>query len=204
MRITGTRRGHDGKDEVTLGNLKEGEVDKIEAFVLGYQWVSTDGEGGLITREVKEPLPDPTVDSDLIEYWPKVREPVQMELFPPTFKASHPRFIIQSLCGYDFSKDNYALQVKKLTSYGFECLRSRRGEDGKRWEMWYLPGAWAAEGELKRHLKELEKKPVTHSNEEFQKAENRKNKAVISFLCHNASFGTLDITEQRAAMTIDD
>ena len=55
--------------------------------------------------------------------------------------------------------------------------------------MWFLPGAWAAEGDLKAHLEGISR--------------DKQVDAVVAFLCRHASFGTLDIMHQRAAMTID-
>lgn len=43
----------------------------------------------------------------------------------------------------------YAKRAALLEEAGFECLRSRRGKDGRIWEHWYLPGKWSAEGPIK-------------------------------------------------------
>jgi len=57
-----------------------------------------------------------------------------------------PSIYVQHIAGYH---GDYRKSANLMESVGFECLRSRRGKDGKYWEMWYLPGAWAATGDLK-------------------------------------------------------
>ena len=59
----------------------------------------------------------------------------------------HRSFYIQSIGGYD---GNRGEKAQRLFINGFVPMRSKRStKDGKCWEIWYLPGAWAAEGELR-------------------------------------------------------
>jgi hypothetical protein len=69
-------------------------------------------------------------------------------------------------------------------------LRSRRGDDGRYDEAWYLPGLYQAKGDLYDTVKEI-------------KNEKKQLEKAVSFLCANVSFGTLDTSTQRAAMVVD-
>jgi hypothetical protein len=102
-----------------------------------------------------------------------------------------PSFMISHLCGHYYTKEGYKREADKLESYGFSCMRSRRGENGRFWENWYLPGVWCAKGDLAEKLK-----PIKDSNEKTQEA--------IRFLMRNVSFGSMDMTQQRAAMVTPD
>ncbi len=73
------------------------------------------------------------------------------EAMKNVFSAS---IIIQHLCGYNYSPENYKSQANRLESYGFTIMRSKREADGKFWEIWFLAGLWCAEGELKERMKE--------------------------------------------------
>lgn len=55
-------------------------------------------------------------------------------------------FFVSGLGAYD---GRYAKRALLLENAGFACLRSRRGEDGRIWEFWYLPSKWSAEGPIK-------------------------------------------------------
>jgi hypothetical protein len=99
-----------------------------------------------------------------------------------------PSIIIQHLCGYHYTPENYKRQAEYLESLGFECLRSRRGADARYHELWLLSGLWSAKGGLKESLGN----GGSYGNKELNKA--------VKFLCRNASFGTLDVSFQRAAM----
>ena len=104
----------------------------------------------------------------------------------------HRRSQFNNLCGYGYSPESYRANAERLESYGFQCLRSRRGPDACYWEIWYLPGLWSAQGNLKEVLdaqKEQREKDLT--------------KEAVSFLCHAVSFGTPNVTIQRAAMVLD-
>jgi hypothetical protein len=94
---------------------------------------------------------------------------------------------IEHLCAYDYSPENYRHQAEILESFGFDCLRSRRGPDGRYMEMWHLSGMWSAKGRLKGTLHGITD-PAKQADE------------AISFLCKNVVFGSLDISWQRAAM----
>ncbi len=140
-----------------------------------------------------EPLPAPARDEEMMPFWqPSIPGHTQIELrnieVPLGFSVS---LMIQSLCGYDYSPENYRREAGKLEDFGFHCLRSRRGRDGHFWEIWYLPGLWSARGLLREAIGSIQ--------EESAKAD-----AAIKFLCKHTSFGSLDVSWQRAAMVRDD
>lgn len=140
-------------------------------------------------------VPGPTEDEEMLPFWCR-REPgpgpVQTQLFETeNFKHRYPSVIIQHLCGYGYTSERYKACAQQLESYGFECLRSRRGNDGKFWEIWMLLGPWSAKGELGEAVKRNNKK-----KDELE--------VVIKFLCKNVSFGSLDIMIQKAAMVIEE
>lgn len=53
---------------------------------------------------------------------------------------------VQHIQGYD--SGSYETRARRMRKAGFVRLRSRKGRDGKYWEIWYLCGAWAAKGEI--------------------------------------------------------
>lgn len=55
---------------------------------------------------------------------------------------------VHHITGYA-GQEYYKGRADLLESAGFVCLRSEKGKDGKYWEVWYLPGAYAAEGPIK-------------------------------------------------------
>jgi hypothetical protein len=122
---------------------------------------------------------------------PPGKTPYQPDLFWQVYQHGSPSFVVQHLCGYHWTPENYAREAEKLAGWGFECLRSRRLPGGQFWELWYLPGLWAARGGLRDETD-------FPGGTEVAKAAR-----AIRFLCKNASFGTLDVTAQRAAMTVE-
>ncbi len=193
VRVTSYGKGGKNHSWVTIEGLTEEEERGIIAVVNGHWWTSVNSEGRLKFFATREELPGPAEDEEMMPYWrhPILGEGVlQHHLFDSdalSYSIS-PSIVVQHLCGYYYTPENYRKQVKKLESYGFECLRSRRGDDGRFWEIWFLSGLWAAKGDLKVALAGNEAKDV---------------EKVVRFLCTHASFGTLDVVVQRAAMQID-
>ena len=194
-------RGPDACDpdwlRLELAGLNKEESDHLEAMTLGQCWVRVGEDGRLQFHDARKPLPEPVEDKEMVDFWrpDSRRRKVQLQLTDPKRDPYSPQITIQHLCGYDYTPENYEKQVKKLLGYGFECLRSRRREDGRFWEIWFLPGLWAAKGKLKEFV-EIVKSPNINNLARLEVA--------VSFLCHNVSFGTLDASIQRAAMVIDD
>lgn len=197
-----TRSQKPGESSLTIEGLSPAELDLIRSMLLGLNWITTNDFGNLIGIPAKFPLPFPTED-EMLPFWrPLVLSSrdlkVQEELFDPerSKQSSQPSICIQSLCGYNYTKDKYVAEATKLTRWGFQCLRSRRGADGHYWEIWYLPGAWAAKEELKEASESNHPDWKTRQQEEHGK--------LLEFLRRNVQFGTLDASVQRLCMTVDD
>lgn len=193
-----------GNGGFSLTGLTREEVDLLlGTFRGGLHWVSVDPNlGRLLHVPRHKELPAPATDESMHPFWQPSTETrgVQLELFPlfgedgqPGHHNS-PSFTIQSLCGYNYTPNNYRIQAECLASFGFQCLRSQRDPlTGQFWEIWYLPGAWAASGRLREAIADSGLKDGAE-----------KVRFIVTFLCRNVQFGTLDVAVQRAAMTIRD
>lgn len=184
--------GSYGNGGFSLKNLRVEEIDILEGMINEQHWVAvTDGRLETVGR--RRGLPGPAEDEELLPFWRRrVQGNYQLELFKiPIPRHSSPSIIIEHLCGYNYTPDNYKFQAELLESYGFECLRSRRGVDGRFSETWKLYSLWHAKGLLKEMLKGI-------------KQDSKSLDRTIEFLCRNCSFGTLDVAFQRAAMPIPD
>jgi len=192
-----------GAKSVTVDNLTFEETNRLRASMLtGQHWVRRGDDGRLEHVPSYEQLPSPVADDEMLPFWrrPTEGETKQDDMFgfdPSTeaaLKRASPSIYITSLCGYHYSAENYKLQAEQLTAWGFVCMRSPRDSNsGMFWEVWFLPGVWAAKGRLKEAASINQMKSGA---EEF--------KLMLTFLRRNASFGSLDISIQRMAMVIDD
>ena len=194
VRISAMGGDQGGGHSVTISGLTCEEKERLEGMMQGMWWVSCSG-GNLRFSSALEELPPPARDESMMPFWRRFNSEgcgVQMEFahFGQLRERSSPSIEIQHLCGYNFTPEGYAEQAALLESYGFECLRSRRGEDGKFWEVWRLCGLWGAKGKLKDALSRLTD-------------EKKKLDAAVSFLCSNASFGALDLTVQQCALQLE-
>lgn len=179
-------------EKIELSGLQEDEVKSLEAMVSGHTWCLS-VNGRLETRSRWEPLPAPAEDESMMPFWqPSTSGHTQLELRGVELPSGiHASIMIQNLCGYRYSPENYRTESEKLEAFGFQCLRSRRGENGRFWEMWYLPGTWSARGELALAIQDI-------------KDDQIRIDTAVKFLCRKVSFGSLDVSWQRAAMVIDD
>lgn len=188
--------------EVNFNGLDTRELELMEGMENGHQWV-TCKNGRLEAVPTYKPLPEPVQDEMMLPFWRPPTEGVetQLEMFPfePMPSYSSPSITIQHLCGYNYSAENYRFQAALLQRWGFECLRSRRAPSGQFWEIWYLGSLWFAKEELKKAIDSA--KIATEVTE--RSGERKKLRVAINYLCHNASFGTLDASFQRAAMGVD-
>lgn len=187
-----------GGGNITISGLSQDEIDKIRTVVeTGTLWAAiTDGR--FVFRPRFKPLPDPKDDDEMLPHWsgPAPGQGVQIALRTiiagedGLHNSDSPSIIISSLCGYNYTPDNYRKQSAILESFGFVAMRSRRGDNGRFWETWYLPGLWSATGALNDVVGDIPrgKKSVDDA---------------IKFLCRAAEFGTLDICVRRAVMTMD-
>lgn len=184
---------------VMVGGLTEDEQQKLEGVITaGNYWVKRNEDGRLRFVPAHEPLPDPIKDEEMLPFWRRFdpRKPgLQTTLFDEERLTGFcsPSIIIGSLCGYNYTPEKYKEEAERLESYGFSCMRSERGDDGRYWEHWSLCGLFSARGDLKDVLVRFERR-----NDKV------KLEAAIEFLRHNVSFGTLDVCVQRLAMVMDD
>lgn len=183
---------------ISLANMSAEEVERFKSTLReGLYWVTTEN-GRLVFHPKHNPLPNPIDDEKMLPFWRPLREGEGTgETHEVTFigsekfDVSSPSFTIQHLCGYYYTPERYRSMASLLTTWGFDCLRSRRGDEGHYWEIWYLPGLWSAKGDLREAVGE---RPT--GKDVVEKA--------TRFLCAKASFGTLDVSVQRAAMTTSD
>lgn len=183
-----------GRFEIRGLTQREGEL--VEGSILGgHHWIRRGSDGRLENVPSYLPLPDPVVDEEMYPFWRKLEqgEVIQPKLvssgyLPKGYGAS---ISIQHLCGYYYTKENYRKQAEKLTKFGFVCMRSRRGDDATFWEIWYLPGVWAAKGELEIAINDSKETDLM-----------KKTEVAVRYLGNHVSFGTLDCSVQRLAMPV--
>jgi hypothetical protein len=181
MKINGTLYRHDGPCEARIELSDRKALAALEAAASGAYWVRGDGNGGIVKhRRLTEPAiePDPVVE--------------------PHFKVSHqyafvsylkeartwpePAVYVQHICGYNYSPENYAKKAATLEGAGFSCLRSRRGDNGSYWEVWYLPGPWAGAGPL---------------------CGVKKTSAIIEWICRFVGPGTIEAGGEHWGLSVD-
>lgn len=199
----GGQRQGETTTSLTLSGIPKDQQERVEGVTFGQHWMTV-RDGQLVFSPTREPLPSPIEDTEMLPFWRRhdERQGLLKEMvFDPEERYDSPSFMVKHLCGYHYTPESYQTNAKLLESYGFVCMRSPRGNDGRFWETWYLPGAWAAKGELKRMV---DKKQREDDKKQDPNAERRdETKKVVSFLCRNVSFGQLDIVVQRAAMVIE-
>lgn len=188
---------------MTIDNLTREEMDTLKSFLLGTSWVRIDERGRLESTPRFQTLPSPGVDEEMFPFWtmtpPELLNAPQQTVMcfaQEEFKCSGslPTIVIEHLCGYYSTPDKYANMAERLTSWGFEVMRSKRGADGKYWEQWVLHNpSFFSKGTLKEFIGTFEKN--TSDDENLT--------SVVSWLCKNASFGSLSVNKQRAAMVIE-
>ncbi len=194
-RITKYGGDYNGGQCAEFSGLEKGEVDMMHSAAGGQAWITVDDNGRVKSAPTREPLPGLTEDLAMAPFWRRhqdVQAKLELNDFESLEAYSSPHFVVQHLCGYRYSLENYQMQAARLERFGFQCMRSKRAADGKFWEIWFLPGAWAAQNELKEVCSKF-------------KMDERKEmvKAVTSFLARNCSFGTLDVSVQKLAMVIE-
>jgi len=157
LRISSSSSDPNKKEyEITFKGTKE-EVEKIEAALTsGSQWVrGANGEHNFAPAylDAPEPINDPLIS----EQWPTEPDrkwrPLKSigegrETPPDQFSAKYRNIYIHHIGGYG-GGISYKERVRTLESWGFNCLRSRRGDNGKIWECWFLGGMLLAKGDLK-------------------------------------------------------
>jgi hypothetical protein len=185
-----------GNGEATVKGLTKEEFEKFMAAVTAGAYYIRVVEGRLEAVPIWEELPKPTTDEAMLPFWRQATkiEMGQKELFDEFFfgqqSTQTPSITIKHLCGYSYSPENYKFYAELLESYGFDCLRSRRGLDGKYWETWYLPDLFFAKGPLGDRLKQIDDN-------------DKKLTVALEFLRLKVVFGVLDVSQQRLVQTMD-
>lgn len=190
-----SRENHNPRDRsLTISGLTEDELKRCTGVTRGQWWMRVE-DGRLQFSSARKPLPAPTEDS-LLPHWreaalPQEGEPrYQLTLFGDgDAGAQTPSIIIQHLCGYNYAPEYYKEVADFLEECGFACLRSRRGDDGQFWEIWFLPGLWAAKARLREAL--------------YGVPEGERMQVAMRFLAEQSSFGALDIAIQRMCQVIE-
>jgi hypothetical protein len=206
----GTRKSGRDSSSVEITGLTQIEVERLLSAIHSLSWFKVE-DGRLVSSPCHLPLPDPVRDEHMLPFWREFQNThSQGEFFERIFEdmsedvICSPHFTIQSLCGYNHTPENYAREAEKLLSYGFVQTRSRRAEDGRYWELWYLPGIWCAKGNLKEVVEGITAKARTWEDPHGKRKDKECFKAVLEFLRRNVSFGTLDVSVQRLAAVMDD
>lgn len=203
-----SQRGGTDRDDtttsVTISGIPKDQRERVEGAIRGQFWMTVN-DGEIIFSPAREALPSPVEDAEMLPFWRR-REERQMVMKEMIFdhedRHDSPSFMVKHLCGYHYTPEDYTKNAQLLESYGFVCMRSQREDDGMYWETWYLPGAWASKGDLKDAVDEHRQKMKDETS--FARLVKSETKKVISFICEKVSFGSLDVTSQRAAMMIND
>ncbi len=184
--------------EVHWRHLTNPEMDAVQSALVGANWIRVK-EGRLQVAGAFEEPPSPERDEHVGPFWyhwPYGSK--QVKIFNEYHGYYEASLMIQGL-GACCGKQSYRNAAENLESYGFECLRSRRGGDGKFWEVWFLPSLTLAEDELGA--------VVGSSTQGLQMGTDGWGKArveaAVTFLCRSVHFGSLDVAIQRAALTFD-
>lgn len=185
MRIT----SHSNK-QITIAGT-EAEMDALQKMVAGLGYVACGREGMPLFAERYEaatPLPDPVCAAHFSPAGPSAAKYTaeglkHRDALKGLTDEGCLSLYVEHLCGYDYTPENYAREAAKMAEFGFVCMRSPRGSDGRYWEAWFLPGLWAAEGRLK-NAKDIP--------------------AAINLLIQNVRPGSISAVRQRCALTIDD
>lgn len=186
---------------VEFVNLTRKERDALESFMLGGSYVRC-VNGRIHAFHAWEPLPGPEEDPLLAPHW----KPGEVKQFGgvPMGEGWHSPGITITALGAGIPVDSavgatrQAENQQRVVDCGFECLRSRRGKDGRYWEQWVLHGLWAAKGPLKDHLEQWHKTHQPHWHLDVEEA------ARFLTVDLRIAFGSMDVTIQRWALTCDD
>lgn len=193
---------------ITLSNLTSDEQTAIEGFTQGTQWIKIN-DGRLVLQPVYKELPELVNDPLISSHWSNISRQLTFEFWEEQVD-SQPNIIIQHLCGYNHHT-TYEEEAARLLSYGFVCCRSKRHADGRFHELWLL-WLFKASGNLKEMIDEhdAQNKQIETAfigavplHDRTQATKSRVD-AIVKFLCKTVSFGTLDVSSQRAAMVMDD
>ncbi len=140
------------KNVITLELDGEFEAQHMEVALKHRQWVSIRDSAVRIARSEPEPTVsdhDRLLGGGVAPIYPVVegKQPVPVQMAShPEYAWHDPSCIVQHIGA---GGGGYVNCYHRIVSVGFVLLRSPRGAEDRYWEMWYLPGMWALEGELK-------------------------------------------------------
>ena len=145
--VEGHRR--DGTASVEFTGTKR-EINALKnALTNGMNWIRVNKRGTIIKVPALK-VPKVQNDDEISPFFNHITQYFSdtsiRRLAHDRKNSDNPSYFVQHITGYG---GEYNRRKDRMEAVGFECLRSRRGDDGKYWEIWYLPGAWAATGELK-------------------------------------------------------
>ncbi len=206
VRSSGSTTRKDGPCEIRIVGLTPDEFAAVESSLLGVQWILV-VDGRLQSSPAHSPLPNPAADLMMTPHWagdrehdwsgqPDLTRTRNVREFDELSNCSASIIIHGITAAVSDPKrrgEYYTMAANKLESWGFECMRSRRGRDGRFWEIWYLPGLYTAKGSLAKAIEPA--KPSGVASEV---------KAAVAFLCDcDVPWGSVDVCCQRAAITVD-
>ena len=186
-----SKGGSEGSLE--LAGLTGNELDAMEGFLNGTSYVRCI-DGRLHAYHAHEPLPPLEADPLIGPHWESTAEHKEFGGIPTTEGWHSPGLVITGLGAGIREPDDRLRNMQTVMEFGFVCLRSQRGDDGKYWEQWVLHFLEAARGRLQEHLAGLPDK---------EKDWHTRANAAAKFVAERVHFGSLDITIQRWALCID-
>lgn len=138
---------------ITIELDSEIDAQHVQAALDSRQWVRMKDGNVVIARPDPEPTMsehDRLVAGSAAPCFPpndNARMTLRMPAEPGKESWS-PGCYVKHLGAYQ-RENHYERWYKLMISIGFSLLRSPRGPDNKIWEVWYLPGMFALEGQLK-------------------------------------------------------
>lgn len=139
---------------ITIEADKKENLAEFEAMLRSHKWIRQNKYGELETAPAHR---DPPLlyDQPIDPIWDGKPASIRQlckaeEKHKDVF--THRSFYVQHIAGYS---GNFNERAQRMFINGFVPLRSKRSnKDGKCWEIWYLPGAWSAKGELRGKTEE--------------------------------------------------
>ncbi len=178
MRITGTSGGRHEKPTVTIEFENKEEFEAFERAYTGCAWIRMN-MGSMETCPAFETYPEAKPNPELPFFGDGAFDFHYIDTVFRKELRNNPSFFVQGLAPY--GSGSYDKAAKQLTEAGFELLRSKRGRDGKRWEVWYLPGEWSAKGPI----------------------EGKKTRQILSWLMNSVRPGGISLEGEYWGMGLD-
>ncbi len=139
---------------ITIEAEKEEDLAAFEAMLGTHKWIRQNKYGELETAPAHRDPPllyDESIDSIWDGKPARIRQLKEAEKKHEKIFTDR-SFYVQHIAGYS---GGFSEKAQRMFINGFVPLRSKRSNrDGKCWEVWYLSGAWAAEGELRGKTEE--------------------------------------------------